>query len=164
MRKRLGFFLHFLTIAAHGAGLEQLAHFALRGLLNGLDAVFLLGRQTERLRHFRIRQRLPAALLQRDLFESLELVFLQDFGQHGLIGLRVFLHLRLAFFPAEIAQAGERFALLLDLLGGFLDLFVRHLEFFLDGLLRQQAQAVASWSAPAAKPRSATAAPLSQGR
>ncbi|HEX3725946.1 MAG TPA: hypothetical protein VHV08_06870 [Pirellulales bacterium] len=41
----------------------------------------LLVRQTEGLGHFRIGQGAGAALLERDLFQSLELIFFQYLGQ-----------------------------------------------------------------------------------
>jgi hypothetical protein len=120
--------LRGLTIAP----LRELAHFTLRRSLHFAELILLVRGQPQRLGHRRIVERGGAPLLQRDLLEPLELVFLQDASHGRVVGLGPFLHFLLPFFAAKIAQLGERAALLAGQLGDVLDLHVRKLELLLN--------------------------------
>jgi hypothetical protein len=140
-----------ITASAASAGLEGFAQLRLRALLNALQLVLLVAREIERRGHFGIFQRHRAALLQADLLESFELIFFQDRGERGLIGLLHLGELGLPFFAAEIAQAAGASSLLFELFSDLLRLIVGKLELGLDRFLSQQAQGVEPGPHAAAK-------------
>lgn len=138
----LDLFAHCFAVAA-GGGLEQVAPFVARGGLNIADAAFLFVAQTQGAGHFGIGQCLPAALLEGDLLEALELILVEDRGQRRLIGLASLCEPLLPFFATEIAEAGKRLALFGDLLVDAHDLIIGQLEFLLNRFLAKQEQAPA---------------------
>jgi hypothetical protein len=118
------------------AALEHFAHFSLRALLDFAEALFLLRGQAQGLRHFGIRQRLTAALLERDLLEPLELVFFKHAGNRRVVGFGSLLPFLPPFFGTQVLQVAPNFALLGDVFGDLLDLLFRKFQFILHGLLR----------------------------
>jgi hypothetical protein len=103
----LNFLLGRLAIAA-GARLKRFAHLGLRTLLDVLELALLVRAQVERRSHFRIGQGDGAALLQADLLEALELIFLQDAGERCFVGFGDLREFGLSFFATQIAQPASR--------------------------------------------------------
>ena len=134
LAQRADFRLGRLAIAP----LDEVADLALRGLLDFAQAVLLFRSERQRLGHRRVIERRGAALLQRDLLEPLELIFLQDAGHGRVVRLGALLHLLLPLGAIEIAQPGQRFALLGGELRNLFRLLLGELELLLHRFLIEQ--------------------------